>query len=115
VDEVCGLDGRLRMELGRVRDLEEHVLHHVRAVRALERKRAALEEHVVEAPRLGAQHRGQAALAALGEVGEVYRARACVAGGPGFARACVGRVAVGSEGLAVYPCLGDGVNGLVAR
>ena len=115
VDDVRGLDGRLRVELGRVRDLEEHVLHHVCAVRALERERAALEEHVVEAPRLGAQHRGQARLAALDEVGEVHRARARVAGGPGFARARVGRVAVGSEGLAVDPCLGDGVDGLVAR
>ena len=115
VHEVRGLDCRLRVELGRVRDLEEHVLHHVGAVRALERERAALEEHVVEAPRLGAQHRGQARLAALDEVGEVHRARARVAGGPGLARARVRRVPVGPQGLAVYPCLGDGVDGLVAR
>ena len=69
VHDVGGLDGRLRVELGRIRYLEEHVFHDVRAVRALELERAALEEHVVEAPRLCGQHRGQARLAALAEVG----------------------------------------------
>ena len=52
--DVCSLYGRLRVELCRVRDLEEHVLHHVGAVGPLELERTALEEHVVEAPCLGA-------------------------------------------------------------
>ena len=115
VHDVRGLDGRLRVELGGVRDLEENVLHHVRAVGALERKGGALEEHVVEAPGLGGQHRGQARLAALDEVGQVHGARARVACGPGLARACVGRVAVCTERLAVHPRLRDGIDGLIAR
>jgi hypothetical protein len=115
VHDVRGLDGGLRVELGGVRDLEEHVLHHVRGERALERKGLALEEHVVEAPRLGRQHRGQARLAALDEVRQVDGARARVARCPGLARARVGRVAVCPERLAVYPCLRDGVDRLVAR
>jgi hypothetical protein len=113
MDDVSGLDGRLRVELGRVGDLEEHVLHHVRAERALELERLALEEHVVEAPRLCGEHRGKARLALLDEVGEVDGARARVACRPGFARASVGRVAVGAERLAVHPRLGDGVDGLI--
>ena len=105
VDDVRRLDGRLRVELGRIRDLEEDVFHHVRAVRALELEGPTLEEHVVEAPRLGGQDRGQAGLAPLDEVGEVHGARARVACRPGLARARVGRVSVRPERLAVYPCL----------
>src|SRR5256885_1874567 len=47
----------LRMEFRRVGDLEQHVLHHVAAERALELERLALEEHVVEAPGLVAERR----------------------------------------------------------
>ena len=54
--DVRSLYGRLCVELCRVRDLEKHVLHHVGTVGPLKLERAALEEHVVEAPRLGAQH-----------------------------------------------------------
>ena len=69
VDDVRGLDGGLRVEFGGVGDLEEHVLHHVGAVRALKLEGRALEEHVVESPRLGGQHGWQAGLATLDEVG----------------------------------------------
>ena len=41
--------GGLGVELGRIRDLEQHVLHHVAAVGPLELERLALEQHVVEA------------------------------------------------------------------
>ena len=51
--DVRSLYGRLRVELCGVRDLEKHVLHHVGAVGPLELERTALEEHVIEAPRLG--------------------------------------------------------------
>ena len=105
MNDVRGLDGRLRVELCRVRDLEKHVLHDVRAERALELERLALEEHVVEAPRLCREHRGEARLALLDEVGEVDGAGARIAGCPGLARARVGRVAVGAERLAVHPRL----------
>jgi hypothetical protein len=115
VDDVRGLDSRLCVELGRVRDFEQHVLHHVGTIRALELERPALEENVVEAPRLGGQHGRQTGLAPLDEVGQVDSARASVASGPRLTRACVRRVAVGTERLAIHPCLRDGVDGLVAR
>ncbi len=105
VNDVGGLYRRLRVELGRVGDFEEHVLHDVRTERALELERLALEEHVVEAPRLGGEHRREAGFAFLDEVGEVDGARARVAGCPGLPRARVRRVAVGAERLAVHPCL----------
>ncbi len=85
MNDVSGLDGGLRVELGWVGDLEEHVLHHVRAERALELERFALEEHVVEAPRLCGEHRREARLALLDEVGKVDGTRARVAGCPGLA------------------------------
>ena len=114
MNNVSGLDGCLRVKLGRVGDLEEHILHHVRAERALKLKRLALEEHIVEAPRLGGEYRGEPRLALLDEIGEVNGARARVAGRPGLARTRVGRVAVCAERLAVHPRLGDSINGLIA-
>ena len=113
MNDVSGLDGRLRVELGRVRDLKEHVLHHIGAERALELELLSLEKHVVEAPRLCGEYRGEARFALLDEVGEVDGARARVAGRPGLARARVGCVAVGAERLAVHPRLGDGVDRLI--
>ena len=44
VDDVRCLDGCLGVELGRIRDFEEDVFHHVRAVRVLELEGPALEE-----------------------------------------------------------------------
>lgn len=75
---------------------------------------AYLEEHVVEAPGLGGEDGGDALLALLDEVGEVDGARAGVTRSPRLARASVGGMAVGAEGLAVNPRLRDGVDGLVA-
>jgi hypothetical protein len=43
-------DRGLRMKFRRVGDLEQHVLHHVAAVRLREGEGLALEQHVVEAP-----------------------------------------------------------------
>jgi len=114
MDDVRGLDSRLRVELGGVRDFEQHVLHHVGTIRALELERPALEKDVVEAPRLGGQHGRQAGLALLDEVCKVDGARARIAGSPGLARARVRRVTVGAERLTIYPCLRYGVDGLVA-
>jgi hypothetical protein len=42
VDRVGGFHSRLSMEFGRVRDLEENVLHDVRSVLLLELKLLAL-------------------------------------------------------------------------
>jgi len=72
----------LRMELGRERDLEQHVFHHVRAVRTLKLEFVALEEHVVEAPRLRGQHRRIAHLAGLRDQRETHGARGRIARGP---------------------------------
>lgn len=76
---------------------------------------AYLEEDIIEAPGLGGQHGGDTLLALLDEVREVDGARAGVTSGPGLARAGVGGVPVGTEGLTVNPCLRDGVDRLVAR
>ncbi len=40
----------LGMELGRIADLEENILHHIGAVRALETEGPAAKEHIVKSP-----------------------------------------------------------------
>ena len=82
VESMRSLDGSLCMEFGRVRDLEEYVLHDVGAVGALEFERLALEEDVVEAPSFCRQDTGQAHLAALDEHSEVDSTRASISGRP---------------------------------
>lgn len=113
VDVLSRLDSGLRVELGGVGHLEQHVLHHVAAVPALELERFALEEHVVEAPDWGGEDRWNAWLAGLDLQGKVDGALAGVACGPGLARHGVWAVAVGAEGLAVNPGLGNGRLGLL--
>lgn len=113
VDLLRGLDGRLGVELGGVRDLEENVLHDVAAVGALELKLLALEEHVVEAPDGSGEDGGDTRLALENLEGQVDGALAGVTGSPRLAGHGVGGVAVGAEGLAVDPGLGDGVGRLL--
>ena len=72
----------LRMEFSREGNLEQHILHHIGAVFALEGKGFALEQHVVKAPGLGAQCRGISHLALQGHQGETHGAAGGVAGGP---------------------------------
>ncbi|CAM2154606.1 hypothetical protein PT2222_300120 [Paraburkholderia tropica] len=107
--------GGLCVEFGGKRDLEQHVLHHVRAVGALEREGAALERDVVEAPRFRRERRGIAHFAGLRDQREVHAARGGVAGGPRLARAGVGRVAIGAQRLAVDHRQRHGVDEFVAR
>ena len=57
---------------------------------------------------------GVAHFAGAGHEGEADGAAGGVAGGPAFARAGVGRVAIGAEALAVDPGVARGVDGLVA-
>ena len=113
VDLLRGLDGGLRVELGRVGDLEENVLHDVAAVGALELELLALEEDVVEAPDGSGEDGGDTGLALEDLEGQVDGALAGVTGSPRLAGHGVGGVAVGAEGLAVNPGLGDGVGGLL--
>ena len=98
-----GFDGGLRVKLGRIADLEEHVLHHVGAVRALEFEGLAAEGDVVEAPGLCGERGGVAHLAGAGHQRQAHGAAGRVACGPAFARAGVGRVAIGAQALAVDP------------
>ncbi len=111
-DSGRGLNGGLGVELGRVGHLEEHVLHDVAAIWALELERLALEENVVETPDWSGEDGWHTWLAGCDLEGEIDGALAGVAGGPGLAGHCVWGVAVGAEGLSVDPGLGDGVAGL---
>ena len=97
-------DRGLRMELGRERNLEQHVFHHIAAIRALELERLALEQHVVKAPGLGGQHRRITHLAGLRDQCQTHRARCRIAGRPRFARAGVRRMTIGAQRLAIDPC-----------
>jgi hypothetical protein len=63
-----GLNGGLGVELGRVRDLEEDVLHAVGGVALLELEWLGLEEDVVEVPGLGDSDPMYVSLALLDEV-----------------------------------------------
>jgi hypothetical protein len=112
VEVLGGFDGGLRVELGGVGDFEEHVLHHVGAVGALEVELLAVEVDVVEAPGGSGEHGGHAALAGHDFQAEVDGALAGVTGGPGLAGHGVGAVAVGTHGLSVHPGLRDGIAGL---
>ena len=101
------------MELGGVRDLEQHVLHHIAAIPLMERELVALEQHVVEAPLGGAQHAGIPHLAAHGDEGQAHRAGRRIPRCPALARTGVRRVAIGAQALAIDPGLGDGIDHLI--
>ena len=107
-------DGRLRVKLGRERDLEQHVLHDVRAERTLERDRAAFEQHVLKTPALGRQGRRIAHLASACEQRVPHAAARRVAGRPALTRAGVRRVPIRSQRAAVEPRIRNGVDDLVA-
>ncbi len=104
----------LRVELGREADLEEHVLHHVAAIRALEFERAALEGDVVEAPGLCSKHGGVAHFAGLRHQRKAHGAAGGVARGPALARAGIGRVPIGAQALAIDPGKRERIDGLLA-
>ncbi len=105
---------RLGMELGGERDLEQHVLHDVRAVRPLKLELVALEQDVVEAPGLGREHRGIAHLAFHGDERQAHCAAGRITRRPRFARPGVGSMPVGAQRLAVDPRLRHRVDDLVA-
>lgn len=109
-----GFHGGLGMELGGVADFEEDVFHDVGAVGALELEGLSAEGDVVEAPDGSCEHGRVAHLAGLDHEGEADGAAGGVSGGPAFAGAGVGRVAVGAEALAVDPGEREGVDDLRA-
>lgn len=102
VEQDRGLDGRLRVELGRKGNLEQDLLHDVGA-ESLRRDfdGVPLEEHVLEAPARRGERAGVAHLALESEQGMPHGAARRIAGGPTLARAGVRRVAIGSECPAV--------------
>lgn len=113
VNLLRSLDGRLRVELSRVRDLEEDILHDVAAVGPLELELLALEQDIVETPDGGRENGRDARLALEHLEGQVDSTLAGITGGPRLSRHGVWRVAVGSQALAVDPSLGDGVGSLL--
>ena len=99
-------------ELTWVGDLEQHVLHNVAAVLPLELERLAAKRHVVEAPGRSREHGGKTLLALEHLEHEVHSLLASISSSPRLSGHGVGRVPVGSEGLAVDPSLGDSIAGL---
>ena len=95
--------GRLRVKLRRIADLEQHVLHHVGAIRPLELELLPLERNVVEAPGLRGQRRRIAHLARSRHQRQPHGAAGRIARGPALARAGVGRVAIGAQALPIHP------------
>ncbi len=108
------LHRRLGMELGREGDLEQHVFHHIAAKGLAVAQRIALEQHILEAPGLGGERGGIAHLAGGSHEGQPHAAGGGIAGRPALARTGVGRVAIGAQGRAVDPGVGDGVDDLLA-
>ncbi len=108
------LDTGLRVKLGRVGDLEQHVFHDVAAIAALELERPAPEQHVVVAPGPRAERRRVAHLARHRDQREAHRAARRVAGSPALARARVRRVPVGAQRAAVDPGMRQRVQDLFA-
>src|SRR6185437_14634348 len=96
-------DGGLRVELGRERDFEEHVLHLVAAVGPLEFEFLASETDVIEAPRLCGEHAGVAHLARLRNEREANRARGRIARSPTLARTRVRGMAIRAQRLTIDP------------
>src|SRR3546814_4385340 len=80
------LDRGLGVELGREADLEQDVLHHIAAERALELELLATESDVVEAPGLDRQRARVADHLLVDGVDRVdHRAAAGIARGPALA------------------------------
>src|SRR6202012_1283184 len=89
-----GLHRGLRMELRRITDLEENILHYIRAVSALKHKRPAAKEHIVKSPTLRGQHRGITYLSRPHHEGKTHSAACGIAGCPTLARPGVGGMAI---------------------
>jgi len=106
----------LSMELGRERNLEQNVLHHVARERSLELKLLPLERHVLESPSLrrdSTRNTSHSKLSLLDHEGKPDGSSTGVSCGPGFSGRGVGSVTVGSERLTVDEDLGEGGEGLV--
>lgn len=115
VEQHGRLASGLGVELSGERNLEENVLHDVRAVGSLELELLAAEEDVVESPGLGGQDRGHTSLTLLDEESQVNGSRGGITSSPRLSGHGVGGVSVGSQRLSVDKGLRDGVGGLLSR
>src|ERR1700692_89669 len=97
----------LGVELGRIADLEEDVLHYVGAVRPLEAEGAAAKEHIVKSPGLGSEHGGVTHLSSLDHKRETNGAAGGVSGSPALTRTGIGRVTIRPQTLPIVPGQGD--------
>jgi hypothetical protein len=113
VNLLGGLDGGLRVELSRVGDLEENVLHDIAAVGALELKLLTLEEDIVETPDRSGQNGGNTLLTLEDLESEVNGTLASITGGPRLSGHGVGGVAVSSQRLTINPSLSDSIGNLL--
>ncbi|MNN13581.1 hypothetical protein D3C81_1266180 [compost metagenome] len=116
----CCLTGGLGVELGRETDLEQHIFHHIAAQRlgqaqlvlpgGLERQVfvGVAERNIVEPPLRRREHARHAHLPAQGDVGQAHTSAGGVTRSPGLARTGVGRMAIGTKGLAVDEGVGQG-------
>jgi hypothetical protein len=101
------------IELTRVGDLEEDVLHDIAAIGALELELLALEEDIIETPDGSGQDSRNALLTLQDLESQVNGTLASVTGSPGLSGHGVGGVAVGSQRLAINPSLSDSIGNLL--
>lgn len=112
VQTLGSLDGSLGMELSRVGNLEQDVLHDVAAIATLELELLSAEVDIVEAPGRSREDGRETGLALHDLEDQVNGLLASITSSPRLAGHGVGGVPVGTHRLAVNPGLGDGVTGL---
>ncbi|MNH20573.1 hypothetical protein D3C79_803500 [compost metagenome] len=107
------LAGRLRMELGRKTDLEQHVFHHITAVRSRETERTLVfrlerqilvgvaEQYVVKPPLPGTQYTGNTHFAAHRHVRQTHATTGRIPRRPGFTRTGIRRMPIRAQCLTV--------------
>lgn len=131
VDNVSGLDGGLRVELGcsklvkytsyifwsmshtRIRHLEENILHHIAAIRTLELELVPPEHIVIETPARRRQDGGNTTLALLHSEHEIHRTLASITSRPRLPRHGIRRVTVRPQTLTINPRLGNSIGRLL--
>src|SRR6185437_5730941 len=96
-------DGSLGMKLGRKRNFEDHMFHHVAAERSRERNGLPAKEGILESPDRRGKGRGISVFSAKGHQGMPDASARCIAGGTALSRAGVGSVTVGSQSATVDP------------
>ena len=102
------------MELGGIRNLEQHVFHDVAAELLRVGQCLALEEHVLKPPGLCSQRRRIAHLARQRDERMSHRATGCIASRPALARTGIRRMAIGAQRPAIDPRIRHRIDDLLA-